>query len=107
MTKPILDDDSDYWKTIIRPDTITAGIIVLIGLFFVCITILKWYSFHDSSVLSWHPEPEIVYPIELMASLLTCFYGIRLFLEKMEKRRAILLSVLTLIGTNMMTLLFW
>lgn len=107
MSKPLLDDDSDHWKTIIRPDTINAGIIILIGVFFVCLTISEWYSFHDTSILSWHPEPEIVYPIKLLASLLTCFYGIRLFLEKMKLQTAILLSVLTLVGVNIMALLLW
>jgi hypothetical protein len=106
MSNPILDDSSDYWKTIITFDKITAGIIILVGVFLIYNSINNWYSFHQTReliiALLGFSGPEIVYPIRIMASLLICFYGIRLFLEEIQRRTAILLSIFTLLGINIM-----
>jgi hypothetical protein len=88
MLNQILDDSSNYWQTLITSDTIISVIIVLIGLFFIYDSIDNWYSYHNPSpiilALTWSPEePAFVYPLRLLASILTCFYGVRLLLGKM------------------------
>jgi uncharacterized membrane protein SpoIIM required for sporulation len=106
MLNQILDDSSNYWQTIITSDTIISVIIVLIGLFFIYDSIGGWYYFHYPRGFVFMYEPEITWPIRLMASILICFYGVRLFLGKMKARTAIVLSIFTLGGTNMMIMIF-
>lgn len=107
MSNPILDDSSDYWKTIITSNKIIAGIIILLGMFFIYAGISEWYSIHYLRVLVSFPQPEILHPIRILASIITCFYGLGLFFEKMKARTAILLSIFTLFGVNLATLLLF
>ena len=108
MSNEILDDTSNYWQTIISTDKITGACIVLVGVFFSYVEINNWYSFHQTKelilALTWYSEPEIVYPCRIFSSVLTCFYGIRLILEKIRARTAIGLSILTLVGVYFGTL---
>jgi hypothetical protein len=87
---------------------IIAGLIILIGLLLIYSSIDKWYCFHypRAFTLSWDLDPEIAHPLRLMASIVTCFYGIRLFLEKIEIKTAVALSILTIVGVDFVILFF-
>ncbi len=110
MTTPILDDSSDYWKIKIYVDKIIAGLIILIGLFFIYNSISDWYYFSQNKeiiiALVWNQEPEMAYPIRLLASILTCVHGLRLFLGEIKIKTAVALSVLTIVGVDFVILFF-
>jgi hypothetical protein len=110
MANPILDDSSDYWKTKIYVDKVISGFIIFIGMLLIYNSINNWYSFSQNKeliiALAWNREPEMVYPIRILASILTCVHGLRLFLGEIKIKTAIVLSILTLGGIDLWILLF-
>jgi len=103
MSNEILDDTSNYWQTIISTDKITGACIVLVGVFFSYVEISSWYYFHYPRGLTCFWEPEIVYPCRIFSSVLTCFYGIRLILEKIRARIKSIVSDTSKVSDTMLT----